>query len=136
MLKKAKNQKGFTLIELIVVLAILGIIALIAIPRFAGIQQASRLKADNATASQIVNTAKIIAADLDVTPADAVRSYPGSGDWKPAKDPTTGVLSNTGTTVYMTIPAKTQSVPTAGFGLSYADPTYTVSGPSTSYTSN
>ncbi len=66
MLRK-KRKGGFTLIELIVVIAILGIIALIAIPRFAGIQEQSRIKADAATANQIINSIRIYEADNDLT---------------------------------------------------------------------
>jgi len=50
---KRKNQKGFTLIELIVVIAILGILAAIAIPRLAGFT-------DRANSSAVVAEAKTI----------------------------------------------------------------------------
>jgi prepilin-type N-terminal cleavage/methylation domain-containing protein len=40
-----KNQKGFTLIEIIAVLVILGILAAVAIPKFLNLQQDARAKA-------------------------------------------------------------------------------------------
>lgn len=43
--KKLRNQKGFTLIEIIAVLVILGILAAVAIPKFLDLQQDARGKA-------------------------------------------------------------------------------------------
>ncbi len=40
-----KNQKGFTLIEIIAVLVILGILAAVAVPKFLDMQQQARTKA-------------------------------------------------------------------------------------------
>lgn len=57
-----KNKRGFTLIELIVVLAVLAIILAIAIPRFVTIQDESRIKADAATAEQIIKAARLMEA--------------------------------------------------------------------------
>ncbi len=42
--KMMKGQKGFTLVELIVVIAILGILAALAVPKFIGTLENSRLK--------------------------------------------------------------------------------------------
>jgi len=57
-MKKSSN-KGFTLVELIIVIAILAIIMLIAIPNFSGIQQRMQVRADKSTAAQIGKAVRI-----------------------------------------------------------------------------
>ena len=54
-----KTNKGFTLVELIIVIAILAIIMLIAIPNFSGIQQRMQVRADKATAAQIGKAVRV-----------------------------------------------------------------------------
>jgi prepilin-type N-terminal cleavage/methylation domain-containing protein len=73
-----KNKRGFTLIELIVVLAVLAIILAIAIPRFVTIQDESRIKADVATAEQIIKAARLMEARRN----DGIATtYGASGNW-------------------------------------------------------
>jgi len=64
--KRTKSKKGFTLIELIVVLAILGVILSIAVPRYIGLQEQAQIKADRATAALIISAARLAEVNEDI----------------------------------------------------------------------
>lgn len=58
-----KKRKGFTLIELVVVIAILGILMAIAVPRFTSMTQNAKVTADGATARNIAGALNVAIAD-------------------------------------------------------------------------
>ena len=74
MFKKAKNKakRGFTLIELIIVVAIIAILAAIAVPAFGEIRQDANVSADTGNARTIYSVVTAGIADESITvPATA-----------------------------------------------------------------
>lgn len=62
-----KKKKGFTLIELIVVICILGILAAILVPRFAGFTDKANKEASQTEARTILSAASAVLADDPTT---------------------------------------------------------------------
>ena len=85
MLSKLRNKKGFTLIELMIVVAIIGILSAIAIPNYLGMQKKAKRRAIMEAAASARSELHSWMATVDSLES-AVVDYDGDGDVDVADD--------------------------------------------------
>ena len=74
MKKMLKNQKGFSLVELLIVIAIMGVLAAVAFSMFAGVLGNSKRRADERTADQIAKAISAYMVDTGDTELTVLKS--------------------------------------------------------------
>ena len=73
-------QRGFTLIELVVVIVILGILAAFAVPRFMGLEDQARVAAVNAMAGSLRSAATMAHGVWEASGTPAAITVPGAAN--------------------------------------------------------
>ncbi len=76
---KKMNNKGFSLVELIIVIAIMAVLIAVLAPQYLKYVEKSRVSADGQTADEFVSAFQVIASDPDIN-LDSSKTYTANSD--------------------------------------------------------
>ncbi len=93
MKKENMNNKGFSLVELIIVIAIMAILIVVLAPQYLKYVEKSRVSSDQTTIVEYINAMQVIAADPDIT-LDSSKSYTLTSDAKSDEIKVSGDLAS------------------------------------------
>ena len=106
-LQKLKAKKGFTLVELIVVIAIIGVLAAILVPTMLGYVENSRITSADQIAKTIKDAAQVAATEMDTQGMGlATAKVVALGTYTPAAN------NNPATIVLVSIPISVKIIDT------------------------
>lgn len=74
LLKNKKKRKGFTLIEMVIVITIIGILSSIAVTKYSSVQENAKKNADYATAANLATAAMIAINDNEAVDLTNLKS--------------------------------------------------------------
>jgi len=104
--ERENREQGFTLVELVIVMAVLVVLAAITIPRYNGILNESKVKSDAITAAGIVSAARIQETSTGIPVSSPGGGYSGLSVsyFAAGKTPSSGgtfVLAGGGNSAYV-----------------------------------
>lgn len=109
LLRRARSERGFTLIELVIVIGIIGVLAGIAVPRYSAYKTTAENNADALTARVVQTAIELYQAENGEYPEvdnvddlyDALEEYlqgtPKFNNGTQTYDPETGIFTDTDT---------------------------------------
>ena len=113
--KRRKSQRGFTLVEIVVVMVILGILAVVAIPKFVDLASSAKV---SATQASLGTVRSILAMKYAQNAANGNAQFPATvvaDDFANNQDPINKLSSVSGVEAVADAPAGTATSGAAGF---------------------